>query len=77
MTVVARFAKENEARLVRSLLESYGIPTTVSSEQLLSAVYPMNVSEVLVSVPDEDREEALRILEAHQSSQDATEPSES
>lgn len=73
MSVVARFLNENEAALVRSLLESYDIPVTISSDHLVMAVYPMNVGEVRVSVPDEHRDEALQIIEAHRSGQDATE----
>lgn len=56
---------ENEASFVRTLLESYGIPVTVSSDQLVQRVYPTTLGEITVSVPEELEEEAMRIIEAH------------
>ena len=64
-SVISRLSNDTEASLVRSLLESYGIPVTVSSDSLARAVYPTNIGEVCLSVPEELREEAIRILDAH------------
>ena len=65
--VIARVWNDSEANVVRSLLESYGIRVTVSSD-LTHAVYPLTVDglgEIRISVAEEQRDEALRILEAH------------
>ena len=51
--VVFRPTSENEASLVKSLLESYDIPVTLSSEHLLSTVYPMFIGDLTLSVPEE------------------------
>lgn len=66
-TVISRVWNDSEANLVRSLLESYGIPVAVGSD-VTHAVYPITVDglgEIRISVPGEHREEALRILEEH------------
>jgi len=58
---------DNEAELVRGLLESYGIPCQVSS-QITHTLYPLTVDglgEIRLSVPTEAVEEARRILEEH------------
>jgi len=58
---------DNEAELVRGLLESYGIPCQVSS-QITHALYPLTVDglgEIRLSVPTEAVEEARQILEEH------------
>jgi len=65
--VVSRLWGDSEASLVRSLLESYGIPVTVSSD-LTHSLYPLTVDglgEVRILVPEEYAEDATRILEAH------------
>ena len=74
-TVISRVWNDSEANLVRSLLESYGIPVTVSSD-LTHAVYPLTVDglgEIRISVPDEFREEATTILEAHRAARNPSE----
>lgn len=66
-SVISRLWNDGEANLVRSLLESYGVPVTVSSD-LTHSVYPITVDglgEIRISVPDEYRDEAVGILEAH------------
>lgn len=66
-TIISRLYNDSEANLVRTILESYGIPVTVSSD-LTHTVYPLTVDglgEIRVWVPDESREEAEKILEAH------------
>ena len=63
--VVFRPTSENEASLVKSLLESYDIPVTLSSEHLLSTVYPMAIGDLNLSVPEELLDEAMGIIEAH------------
>lgn len=58
---------DNEAELVRGLLESYGIPCQVSS-QITHTLYPLTVDglgEIRLSVPTEAVEEARQILEEH------------
>lgn len=49
---------------MRSLLETYGIPSTLSYD-VPNLVYPNNVGEIRVSVPEGLGDEALRILAAH------------
>ena len=63
-SIVFRPLTENEANVVRRLLEAYGIPVSVSSG-LPPAVYPMNIRESTLSVPEEFRDEAIGIIEAH------------
>jgi hypothetical protein len=66
-TVIARVYTDSEANVVRSLLESYGIPVSVASD-LAHTVYPITVDglgEIRISVPDDLREEALHILRTH------------
>ena len=47
--------------MVQSLLETYGIPSTLSYD-VPSLVYPNNVGEIRVSVPPALEEQAMRIL---------------
>jgi hypothetical protein len=63
--VVFRTQSDNEAAVVKSLLESYGIPVSLAAEHLVQTVYPMTIEELTLSVPEEVVDEALRILEAH------------
>ena len=56
-----------EARIVRGLLESHGIPAMVGS-QLSQSVFPMAVNtlgETTISVHPGDAEEAARVIETH------------
>ena len=67
-SIITTVWNDSEANLVRSLLESYGIPATVSSD-VPHSVYPLTVDglgEIRISVAEDDREEAVRILQAHQ-----------
>jgi hypothetical protein len=63
--IIARLASDGEAKLVRSLLETYGIPSTLSYD-MPGLVYPLTVGEIRVAVPEGLGEEALSILAAHQ-----------
>ncbi|PYQ11921.1 MAG: hypothetical protein DMH00_07165 [Acidobacteria bacterium] len=66
-TVIFHSWDDNEAELVRGLLESYGIPCQVSS-QITHTLYPLTVDglgEIRLSVPTEAVEEARQILEEH------------
>ena len=65
--VILRPSSDSEARLVQELLQTYGIPVKVSHDAPQPA-YPLNVGEIRVSVPEECREEAMSILEAHRAS---------
>jgi hypothetical protein len=65
--VIARVWNDSEANLLRSLLESYGINVSVSSD-LTHSVYPLTVDglgEIRISVPEAQRSEAIGIIEAH------------
>lgn len=68
--VLLRTTDDSEAELVRSLLESYGIPCNLSSD-IPHSVYPLSVDglgEIRISVPEEAFEEAKTILEEHRKS---------
>lgn len=70
--VLLRTTDDSEAELVRTLLESYGIPCSISSD-IPHSVYPLTVDglgEIRISVPEEALEEAKTILEEHQKSGD-------
>jgi hypothetical protein len=55
---------DGEAKLVRSLLETYGIPASLAYD-VPHLVYPNNVGEIRISVPLDLKDEALGILAAH------------
>ena len=46
-------------------------PSILSSDTLPPSVYPTNVGEVLISVPAEHRDEALRVIAMHRAEGDA------
>ena len=72
--VISRLHNEGEANVVRTLLESYGIPVSVGSD-ITHSVYPLTVDglgEIRLSIPEEFEEEARRILEAHPIEEDET-----
>lgn len=67
LTVVFRTASEIEARVVRGLLETHGIPSVVSSD-LSRSVFPLAVEglgDVKISVRPDDADEARRVIESH------------
>jgi ribonuclease III len=67
LTVVFRSASDMEARVVRGLLESHGIPSMVSAG-LPRSIFPMAVdghADIRISVRPEDAEEAQRLIESH------------
>jgi len=63
--IILRLLNPGEARIVCQLLDSYGIPANLWSGSLPQTVYPNNIGEILISVPAEFREEALRIIATH------------
>ena len=65
-SVIARLTNDGEAKLIRSLLETYGIPSTINYD-VSNIVYPINVGEIRVSVPEGLEDEAMGILQAHRS----------
>ena len=62
--MIARLTNDGEAKVIRSLLETYGIPSTLTYD-VPNLVYPNNVGEIRLSVPAAMQDEALRILAAH------------
>src|SRR5262245_61719774 len=70
-TVIARLTNDGEAKVIRSLLETYGIPSTLTYD-VPNLVYPNNVGEIRLSVPAALQDEALRILAAHRRSAPAS-----
>jgi len=67
LTVVFRSASDIEARVVRGLLESHGIPSLVSSGAAQS-IFPVDVgglAEVKISVRSEEAEDARRVIDSH------------
>jgi hypothetical protein len=65
--IVARARTDSEASVIKSLLQSYGIPCHYSSE-IPHRIYPISgegLAEVRIYVPGALAEEALAILEAH------------
>jgi hypothetical protein len=62
MKTVADCPTSDEARLVQSLLSSFGVTAYLPDE--LSVAYPPTVSGVRVQVADEDAETARSILAA-------------
>ncbi len=63
--IILRLNDPGEARVVCQLLESYGIPSSIVSHSLPQLVYPTTVGELLIAVPGDLREDALRIIETH------------
>jgi hypothetical protein len=63
-TIIARLTNDGEAKLIRSLLETYGIPSTLTYD-VPNLVYPNNVGEIRIAVPVSMEAEALGILAAH------------
>lgn len=67
LTVIFRTRSDVEARIVRGLLESHGVPSVVGA-QMMPSVFPMAVNphgEIGISVHPDDAEEAARIIESH------------
>jgi ribonuclease-3 len=67
LTVIFRTQSEVEARIVRGLLESHGVPTVLQSD-LPQSIFPVAIDpfgEVRISVHPEDAAEATRIIESH------------
>lgn len=67
LVVVFRTPSDIEARVVRSLLESHGVPSIASSD-LPQSLFPMAVeglADVRISVPAELADEALRLIVNH------------
>jgi ribonuclease-3 len=67
LTVVFRGASEIEARVVRGLLETHGIPSLMSSD-VPRSIFPLvvdGIGDVRVAVRPEDAEEAQRIISSH------------
>jgi len=67
LTVVFRGPSEIEARVVRGLLETHGIPSLMSSD-LPRSIFPLTVDgigDVRVSVRSQDADEAQRIISSH------------
>ena len=67
LVTIFRTRSDVEARIVRALLESQGVPSAVGS-QTPPSVFPMAVNtlgEIAISVHPQDAEEAARIIETH------------
>ncbi len=67
LTIVFRSPSEIEARVVRGLLETHGIPSLVASD-LPRSIFPLvvdGIGDVRISVRPEDAEEAERIIASH------------
>jgi hypothetical protein len=65
--IILRLNDPGEAHVVCQLLESYGIPSSIVSGSLPQLVYPTTVGELLIAVPGDFREDALRIIATHRS----------
>ncbi len=73
LTVIYRTNGDSEAHVIRSLLEAHGIHVMLSSA-LTHTVFPLTVDglgEVRVSVPEEEADEARRILAEHRNGLEA------
>lgn len=69
--VIARVWAESEAFVIKSLLESYNIPSHFTSE-LPTRIYPVSaegVAQIRIFVAAEHEQDALNILEDHQQQQ--------
>ena len=67
LAVVFRTASEIEARVVRGLLETHGIPSLVSSD-LSRSIFPLAVEglgDVKISVRPDDADEATRVIQSY------------
>jgi ribonuclease III len=67
LSVVFRTASEIEARVVRGLLETHGIPPLISSD-LPRSIFPLAVEglgDVKISVRPDDADEATRVIESY------------
>lgn len=67
LTIVFRSPSEIEARVVRGLLETHGIPSLLSSD-VPRSIFPLvidGLGDVRISVRPEDAEEAERIISSH------------
>ena len=67
MIVIFRAHSDIEASVIRGLLEAHGVPSALASD-VPHSVFPLTVSalsDVRISVRDEDAETALRIIESH------------
>lgn len=67
LTVVFRSQSEIEARVVRGLLETHGIPSLLSSD-VPRAIFPLavdGIGDVRIAVRPEDADEAARIIASH------------
>jgi hypothetical protein len=65
--VIARVWAETEAFVIKSLLESYNIPSHFTAE-LPTRIYPISadgVAQIRIFVAAEHEQEALAILEDH------------
>jgi hypothetical protein len=68
--IIARVWAENEAFVIKSLLESYDIPSHFTSE-LPTRIYPVTaegVAQIRIFVAAEHAQDALDILEDHRQS---------
>jgi ribonuclease-3 len=67
LSVVFRGASEIEARVVRGLLETHGIPSLLSSD-VPRSIFPLvvdGIGDVRIAVRPEDAEEAQRIIASY------------
>ena len=67
LVVIFRTPSDVEARIVRGLLEAHGVPSVVASD-MPQSIFPMSVSglsEVRISVNEDDADEAQGIIESH------------
>jgi hypothetical protein len=67
LTVVFRGPSEIEARVVRGLLETHGIPSLMSSD-VPRSIFPLvvdGIGDVRIAVRPEDAEEAEGIIASH------------
>ncbi len=65
--IVAKAWRDSEASVIKSLLESYGIPCHYSSV-LPHRIYPVSaegLGEIRIYVPAAFAREAVQVLEAH------------
>jgi hypothetical protein len=65
--VIARVWAESEAFVIKSLLESYDIPSHFTSE-MPTRIYPVSaegVAQIRIFVAAEHEQDALNILEEH------------
>ncbi len=65
LVTIASFSNPTAAHLLRTLLESEGIPATILNEQIANTFLPLTVGEggVHLQVREEDAEAASQIIE--------------